>query len=251
MRTHKQNISLVVIAKNEEKNIQTCLNSVPKEWEKIVVDSDSSDQTAQLALTCGALVYQNKFSNYAEQKNFALSKATNDWVLSLDADEWASEDLIQKIVEVMKNPTFEAYKIRRRLVFNEKIMRFGRTTDFPVRFFNKTCGVFFGEIHEKFSLFSKAKIGYLGCELYHRSYDSLEDYFNKFNVYTSKIAQVKQESQQRVSVVAMCVRPWLEFFKRYVVLCGFLDGYPGYSFALLSSFYMYVKYAKLYEKQTK
>jgi hypothetical protein len=202
----------------------------------------------------GAKVEHRDFTTYAEQKNAAIHRATRGWILSIDADEVLSEELKRAIEKICgpqaKSPSSQsliAYRIKRRLFFMGRRMRFGKTTDYPLRLFRKEQGRFVHDIHEKVSIAS-GSTGLLKAEMEHHSYDDLSDYFFRFNDYTSKIANNHRKNGRKMPPLALhVVRPWGEFFLRYFVRLGFLDGYPGYCYALFSSIYTFVKYAKLRE----
>ncbi len=247
-------LSVVIITYNEEKNITACLSSLPPGCEIILLDSDSTDQTQSLAQSMGAHIHVRPFTHYAEQKNAALALATRSWVLSLDADETLSDDLRGNLVAFLHSPQAAqngAYRLRRRLLFMNRIMKYGKTSDRPVRLFKRGHGEFVGKIHEAFAakdpVQNFASRGYL----LHHSYGDLTDYFVRFNNYTSRIAQNHFEKQRTISFLPHVLRPMAEFVGRYFLRLGFLDGYAGYTYALLSSLYTYVKYAKLIEMQSK
>ncbi len=246
-------LSVVIIAFNEEESIGRCLNSLPKGAEIILLDSHSTDKTAEIALSFGAEIHQRVFTNFSEQKNAALSLATRKWVLALDADEELSPELRDEIVLLSAKDEPVAYRLDRRLVFMGRRMSFGKTKDRPLRFFQRGRGDYKGTIHEEFVpnpstidvRFLKNKI------VLHYSYRHLTDYFQRFNRYTSAIAEQHAAKGKSPSIVGHVLRPWFEFLNRYIFRLGFLDGYPGYTYALISSLYTYVKYAKLLEIQRK
>lgn len=242
-------LSIVLITLNEEQNIKRCLESCPSGAEIIVLDSGSSDGTVELAKSLGAQVYHRAFTDYSEQKNVALTYATRKWVLSLDADEVLDSALAQSIKEIVGEKSSNGYcgfRIRRQLVFMNRRLRYGRTVDFPLRLFLKDEVCFEGSIHEKARVNGPTGTLFSGS-LTHYSYANLSDYFSRFNNYTSKIAANHFRNGVKVSRSRLILRPWYTFVDRYIFRLGFLDGYPGYCFALLSCFYAFVKYAKLYE----
>jgi glycosyltransferase involved in cell wall biosynthesis len=242
------NLSVVIIAYNEESKLSACLENLPSGAEIVVLDSGSSDKTAEIARQYGAAVYTRDFDNYAAQKNAAIQYATQKWVLSLDADEVLSESLRMSIKNVVQgdieNPSV-AYKIRRVLVYMGKRLRFGKATDYPIRLFQKDKATFVGTVHEKLEV--QGAIGCLRGELLHYSYENLDDYFNRFNRYTKMIAEKHKKNGKKISLPLHFFRPGAEFFYRYIIRLGCLDGSAGFSYALLSSLYAFVKYEKLRE----
>lgn len=179
-------LSVVIIALNEEKSLGRCLKGLPKGAEIIVLDSGSSDRTLDIAKEHGAAVYFRAFDDYAAQKNAAISYASGKWILSLDADEVIDQRLRSAMELILRteNPPYAAYKIKRSLVYMGKKLRFGKVRDYPIRFFQKGKAKFLGEIHEKLDV--DGRIDLLDGEISHYSYDNLDDYFHRFNVYTKK-----------------------------------------------------------------
>lgn len=242
-------LSVVIIAYNEEANLSRCLQSLPTGIEIILLDSESTDRTCAIAQAYGAHVYQRPFTNFAEQKNAALSFATSTWILALDADEELSDELRQAIIAtiILGSPKISGYRLRRRLVFMGRRMRFGKTEDKPLRLFRRGLASYEGSIHEELKI-KEGKVRKLAeGTIWHYSYRDLSDYFKRFNRYTSAIAETHAREGRKVPSLFHVLRPWFEFSVRYFLRLGLLDGYPGYTYALISSLYAYVKYAKLME----
>lgn len=168
----------------------------------------------------------------------------------MDADEELDDRLRAAVVDVVVQPdkAADAYYLPRRLVFMGRAMRFGKTKDWPLRLLRRGKGLFEGSVHEQIKLTPNARLSCLrrGAILHH-SYDDLTDYFYKFNRYTSQVALRNSTSGRAVPFFSLVLRPWGEFVSRYFLRLGFLDAYPGYCYALLSSFYTFVKHAKLRE----
>ena len=246
---------MVIITLNEERNLSACLDALPRSAEIIVLDSGSTDRTCEIAEARGARVFHRAFDNYAAQKNAALGHATRKWILSLDADEVVDQELLSALASrlrigesVRSAGDTVAYRLRRRLIFLGRKMRYGKTVDYPVRFFARDSGSFSSAIHESYEV-SRGLVGtiYEG-EILHTSYADVSDYFRRFNDYTSRIARNHRMHGRTPPPMALHVcRPLFEFVSRYFLRLGFLDGYPGYCYALFSSLYTFVKYAKLME----
>ena len=246
------NLTVVLITLNEEDNIARCLSRLPQGVSIIVLDSGSSDKTEEIVRAFGAQFYFRAFDNYASQKNAALSFAKTPWTLSLDADEELSDELIFELKAIIeRNPKAtipRVLRINRRLIFMGQELRYGKSSDEPIRLFTTGSGAFSGSIHESFTpksgiLVEKLRGGYIR----HYSYKDLTDYFARFNRYTSRIAENHEKFQKSPNILAHVFRPWFEFVVRYFIRLGFLDGYPGYTYALISSLYTFIKYAKLFE----
>ncbi len=252
MNAEATNLSVVVITYNEEGNLPRCLASLPQGSEIIVFDSGSSDQTEAVVRSFGGYFHFRKFDDYAQQKNAAIAAATRPWIFSIDADEEMDESLRHSLRRISSGQSDEpvklAYKVRRKLVFLGCEMRFGKTSDDPVRLFQRGACQFVEPIHEYLDVPVRDVGGPIGGRLGHHSYANIEEYFNKFNTYTSRIAH--NHFHKGVSVPAPMIRalrPFFEFLSRYFFRLGFLDGRAGFAYALFSSLYAYVKYEKLAE----
>ncbi len=240
-------LGCAIIAYNEEHSIERALQSVAFCDEIVVVDSGSKDNTVEIAKRYTKKVYFQEWLGYGKQKNFAISKLNTDWVLSLDADEFITPNLSSEIRKAVTYSKRKAFLINIQLVFMGKRLRFGGTyPDYHLRLFKK--GAFWFEetnIHEKVK--TKIKTGKLRRPILHYSYDNLEDYISKFNLYTTLIAENNKKKGKRVPKVFPFLRMFFELFRRFFLKAAFLDGYPGIVYALLSSFYTFIKYAKLIE----
>ena len=242
-------LSLVIITLNEAENLPALLESVPKNVEIIILDSGSTDHTCQIATSYSARVEHRAFDNFASQKNYAMSLASRPWTLCLDADEVPDAELWCAVAGALMTPSpADAYRFTRRLVFLGKQMRFGRTQDHVVRLFRSHTASYQNEIHETLVLPKGATIRHVDGILWHRSYKNLDDYFSKFNRYTSMMAALRwKNGKSRPNALVMAARFPADFIIRYFFKLGFLDGWPGFLWASLSSFYSLIKYAKLKE----
>lgn len=245
MNQNSLDISFVLITFNEEDNIRRTIEALPKGAEVVVLDSGSTDRTVVLAEELGAKVYFQEFSDYASQKNKAISYAKRSWIVSIDADEEMDQELVKSLITLASSPASKtkAFCVKRKLLFMGRILRFGGATDAPLRVFPRDTAEFTGEIHEKIGFKQKMDVRVLPGSLIHRSFRDLSDYFERFNRYSTRVA----EQNKSQSFTLHLLRPWFEFIRRYVFLGGFLDGYPGYTYALISSLYAFVKQAKYFE----
>ncbi len=236
-------IGCAIITYNEEDNIERTLKSVQFCDQIIVVDSYSTDKTVEIAKKYTDSVYFRKFINYGDQKNFALEKLSTDWLLSIDADEVVTERLKNEILKAINETIFDSYYIKIQLVFLGKPLRFGGAQNWHLRLFRKNFKFSESLVHEKVQ---SSKASYLKGKILHYSYKNLTDYIEKLNHYTTLSASLKNEKK-----IHPILRFILELFKRFVLRGAFLDGYNGTLFALLSSFYHLVKYAKIKEIASK
>ena len=242
-------VSVVLITHNEEHNLPRTLAALNWANEILVVDSFSTDRTAELAQAAGCRVLQHPFKNYGAQKNFAVNAATHNWVLALDADEVLSLPLQAEIKALLSLPAMpcNGYYIPRSFIFMGRLMRFGgEYRKKYLRFFNRQKGNFtLAEVHEKVEV--SGQTGSLQAEMLHYSYHNLHDYFARFNKYTTAGAAEQFNKGKTVSPVAVFFRLPLSFFWLYVVKGLCLDGFPGFVWAVCSAFYPVVKYSKLLE----
>ncbi len=242
-------ISCVIITFNEEENIRRALNSVKWCDEIVVVDSGSTDRTVEICEENNCRIYKKEFNGYGEQKKYAVSLAKNDWILSVDADEVVSDELCDEIKNIFNDDEIkiDGFFIPRSLIFLGKHFKHGRESkEYYLRLFNKNYGNFSSDkVHEKVIL--KGDTQKLNGTLLHYSYTNIEQYFNKFNSYTTKAAQVLfDEGNKGRNVVSIVLSFPVYFFKNYFIYRNFLNGMQGFLWALFSSWYPLVKYAKLW-----
>ncbi len=242
-------LSVVIITYNEALNIKKCLHSIKGVADEIVVvDSFSTDKTKEICTDFGQVTFiEHPFVNFGLQKQFAIEQSTNDWVLSLDADEQLSPELADEIQQLkLSTPTFMAYNIRRSTFYQGKMLRFcGMHSEKHLRLFNKQAGRFSdAKVHEKF--LTDSPCGTLTNKMVHQPYRDLAHHLEKINSYTSLFANEKAQTKHcsRQKVVFKC---FLRFLTIYFVKLAVLDGYAGFVWATMGSYYSFLKYAKLYE----
>jgi len=253
MGSSSANLSVIIITHNEERNIVECLESVSWADQLVVVDSRSTDRTAELARTLTSNVFVEEWSGYGGMKNFALSKCRNEWVLWLDADERVSPELRAEIESVIRENShgMSGFEVARRAYFlGHWIAHCGWYPGYVVRLFRRKGASFTtSRVHERLNV--DGSVGRLKNDLLHFTDDTLYHYFTKFNRYTTLAAEDLAEQNYRFSLYDLAVRPPFSFFKMYVLRRGFLDGMPGLILSLASSAYVFCKYAKLWETQRK
>ncbi|MFH1825457.1 MAG: glycosyltransferase family 2 protein [Candidatus Firestonebacteria bacterium] len=241
-------ISAVIITKNEEKNIKDCLKSLDFVEEIIVVDTESSDKTVKVAKRFTEKVYLRTLDNYANQKNFGISKAKNEWILSVDADERVSDKLKKEILS--KNLNKDGYFIPIKNYFLGRWLKYGgQYPDYHLRLFKKSKGRFYSKIkqvHEGVSLNSR-NAGKLNCSILHYSYPNISFYFEKFNRYTYLDALGRFQNHLKPSIYGVFIRPIYRFIKWYILKLGALDGISGLLFHIFSAFYIFASEIKLLE----
>ena len=244
-------LTVTVITYNESAHIAAALQSVTWADEIIVVDSGSTDATVDIARARGTRVIVREWPGYSAQKNFAADQASNDWVLSMDADERVTPALAAEIRELLRRgPTAPGYRIRR---VTNYLGRWIRSTDwFPdyqLRLYDRRRGRWNGlTIHESFRL-TEGQPAKLHGELEHYAYRDIAHHLSKINAYTTLVAEQWHEGGRRTNVVAIAIHPWLAFLRNYVLRAGFKDGALGFIISVLNSYYVFLKLAKLWERQ--
>lgn len=238
-------LSVMMATLNAEKTIAQALKSVSWAKEIIVVDSQSTDNTVKIAESFGAKVFQRKFDGYGNQKQFGVNQCKEDWILVLDSDESLSSVLQAEIQSiVLGSSQYDGYELPRELWFLGHRIRNAGGVDFPLRFFRRNTGAFNGApVHEKIVV--QGKVGRLQGWLRHDSYFTLEDYFRKFDRYTSLGAQECFEKGKKVSDLRIALTFPAMFFKFYFLKGGIKDGLYGWVWCLFSASYPVVKYTKL------
>jgi glycosyltransferase involved in cell wall biosynthesis len=244
-------LTVTVITYNESAHIAAALESVAWADEIIVVDSGSTDGTAEIARGRATRVITREWHGYSEQKNFAADQASHDWVLSMDADERVTPQLADEIRTVLaRGPEAHGYRIRR---VSRYLGKWIRSTDwFPdyqLRLYDRRSGRWNGmRIHESFRL-RDGQPARLHGELEHYAYRDLTHHVSKINAYTTLIAEQWHEEGRRTSVLMMALHPAFAFFRNYVLRVGIKDGTVGFIVSAMNSYYVFLKLAKLWVRQ--
>lgn len=242
-------LSVVVITRNEQINILDCLRSVDFADEIVVVDSGSSDQTADVARQCGAkVVVTQDWPGFGSQKNRALDLATGDWVLSMDADERVTPELRQEILEVIsKADAVSCYRLPRSSWFCGRFIRYsGWTPDYVDRLFKRGFARFSDDlVHEK--LVHDGKSMPLKNALLHYSHRSFSDVLIKIDRYSTASAQQALVSGRRSTVLGAVGHGVWAFVRTYVFKAGFLDGGHGIALAIANAEGSYYRHIKLWQ----
>jgi len=242
-------ISVIVIAGNEESNIEDCLKSAAWADEIIVVDSESADRTAEIAKRYTPNVHVRAWQGYANQKAFALQAASNEWVLSLDADERVQPKLAEEIAAADLN-AFDGYRIKRDNYFlGRKIRGCGWGRDYQVRLFRKSrTTVTDRRIHEGFKV--DGAMGVLAGAITHYSYRSLKEAFAKIDTYSTLEAEEKAHRKSVNPLTILCAAP-AAFVHHFIVRRGFVDGTYGAMVSLMHALTKLQVQMKIWEMRRK
>lgn len=245
-------ISAVIITFNEEKNIGRCIDSVRLLADEIVVlDSFSTDDTCSIAHEKGAMIHQQGFAGYIEQKNKALVLATHNYVLSLDADEAIDEKLLQSLIWAKKKKLLGAYSMNRCTSYCGKFIRYGSWyPDKKIRLFDKQVAKWGGENpHDKILLAPGQHVSHLKGDILHYSYGSIEEHVLQNNKFSTISATTLFAKGKRTSWFKIIINPCWAFIRSYFIRFGFLDGFYGYIIAKNIAHLTFLKHSKLYQKQ--
>ncbi len=245
-------LSFCLIVKNEENNLPRCLKSIRELADEIViVDTDSTDRTVQIARDFGAVVYSEEWKGYGEQKNSAAQKASNPWVFSIDADEEISPGLARQIAEWKKlpePPPDRAWLICRCVHYDGKWIRHGDWyPDWVIRLFNRDhCRFSDDLVHEK--VLVHGPLGKLHGDLYHYTYRDYADQLERIDKYARLWARQKSAKAQKVHALSPHLHSFFRFFRGYIIKRGFLDGKTGLQIAQANAYEVYLKYKLLQQE---
>jgi glycosyltransferase involved in cell wall biosynthesis len=244
-------ISAVIITFNEEQNIGRCLDSVNEVADEIVVvDSFSADKTEQICSDKGVDFIQHPFEGHIEQKNFAMSRANYDHILSLDADEALSEALEESIIDAKNNWRHDGYSFNRRTNYCGRWIRYcGWYPDKKLRLWDRRKGRWGGvDPHDKVIMEKNSPTSHLQGDLLHYSYHTIREHVSQMNKFSDIAARVASERGRRSNLITdILLNPLLTFTKKYFIKLGVLDGYYGFVISINSAFGKFLKYIKLRE----
>jgi glycosyltransferase involved in cell wall biosynthesis len=244
-------LSLVVITKNEEENIERCLRSVPFAGDVVVVDSFSSDRTVERAKALGARVFQESWRGFGPQKQFGVSQAKHDWILSLDADEALSPELAKELHARFANLDAQTgYRLpRRSFHLGRWILHGGWTPDRQLRLFNRSSSKWNEDgIHESVK---SPKVESFRSPILHWVFRDLSHQVVTNDRYSGLQAEALDSQTQKFSIFRLVTKPWVKFMETYFWKRGFLDGLPGFIISVSAAYSVFLKHAKLWERQQK
>jgi glycosyltransferase involved in cell wall biosynthesis len=239
-------VSAVIITKNEEANIERCLRSVSWADEIILVDSESSDDTVEIAWSLGAKVFRPEWRGFGPAKQYAVEQASGEWVLSIDADEEVSFTLKNEILHLLETePPCVGYMIPRKTQFLGRwILHSGWRPDYVLRLFKRSAGNFTSAlVHEKVEV--DGPVGKLHNTLLHYSYPTLEDFTRRQDQYSTLGAQDMFGAGKPFRPSQLVFKPILSFLRKFIFHKGWRDGWEGFLIAALTANGTLLKYAKL------
>lgn len=229
-------LSVIIIAKNEEKNIRKCLDSVRFAEEIIVLDSGSVDNTVAIALEYTDKVFKTDWQGYGVQKQRALSHAAGDWVLNLDADEYVDESLKKEIKNLMVVDEADAYRIPIRMNFYGQPLRFSSSPKRHIRLFKREGARYSDDIvHEKVRLPSTARVGQIHTPIMHHSFHDVSHALYKINRYSSYSAKIRIAASKKPGMIKTLLSSAWMFCRCYFLQRGVFDGKAGFLLAVLNA----------------
>ncbi|MEA3445109.1 MAG: glycosyltransferase family 2 protein [Bacteroidota bacterium] len=242
-----EKISLVIITKNEEKNIQRCLESAKGVADEIIViDSFSLDKTREICEQYNARFVTKDWMGYSETKNYGNSLASHEWVLSLDADEALSKKLEESILREKKNFRYDAYNFNRIANYCGKwIKHSGWYPDPKMRLWKKSIGNWEGDIHENVILNKDIETGWLSGKLLHFSIYSVSQHQDQINKFSDIFAESAFNKGKRTNFFILLLKPIQRFFLTYIFKLGILDGYYGFLISVLTAHSIFLRHVKL------
>ena len=253
MTSHRPTLSAIVVCFNEEANIGDCLESLKWCDEIVVVDSFSTDRTPEICRRYTVNFMQREWRGYRDQKEFAHSQATCDWVLLVDSDERVTASLRLEIEQALAavEPECSAFAIARLVHYLGRWWRRGGWyPDYDVRLFRRDCATWGGtEPHEK--ILVDGRITRLAEPLEHYSYRDMDDHLQRINRFTSISSAELFKRGHRWSLYEALCHPAGRFFRSYFLKRGFVEGFAGFYVALTAAVYVFLKYAKLWELELK
>ncbi|HLG13741.1 MAG TPA: glycosyltransferase family 2 protein [Blastocatellia bacterium] len=242
-------ITATVITYNEEHNIAAALESLSWADEIIVVDSESTDRTIEIARRFTDRIFVRAWPGYSIQKNFAAAQASNDWIFNLDADERVSPELAKEIVEMKDGPepAPTGFRIPRRTFYLGRWIRHsGWYPDRKLRLYRKDAGRFTGAfVHESVEV--KGEVKNLSGELLHYTVRNSSEHHERLDRYTTLAADELRGQGKKGSLIATLLSPVATFIRSYILKLGFLDGVPGLAIAYFAAHYAFLKNLKLWE----
>lgn len=240
-------ITALAITLNEAENLKRFLDDLEFVDEIIIVDSFSTDATETIAKANEKVTFiQREFKNFSNQKNFAISKATHEWILFFDPDEGVTKEAREEILSALANPKADAFFIRRQLYFmGKKIKYSGFQTDWVIRLFKKGTAQYNGNlVHETLEV--QGITAKLKTRIPHYTYTSFDAYTAKLHQYSALQAKMLYQKGKKPNLFHFLFRPAYRFWHQYLLRLGILDGKEGFILAYINAFSVFKRYLNLW-----
>lgn len=247
----REKISVCMITFNNARTVEQALASV-KDWadEIIVVDSFSTDATPEIVRRFTDNFEQRTWPGFRDQYNYCIAKAHNEWVIFIDADEVIPPELAAEIQARPRadSARYDGYIAHRRTFYLGRwIMHGGWVPDYEIRLFRRSRAAFEGALHANVKV--RGQVGELQHFYQHYNYRDIADQIDTINRYSETAARDMLAEGRRFSAFDLLLRPPARFLKEYILKRGFADGMPGLVIAVSTMYYVFIKYAKLWELQ--
>ncbi len=244
-----EKISVVLITFNNERTVRLALESV-KDWadEIVVVDSFSTDSTPEIVKEYTANLEQRAWPGFRDQYNYCISKARNEWVVFIDADEAISDELAAEIQQRLSadGGRYDGYIAHRRNFYLGRwIMHGGWVPDHEIRLFKKSCGGFEGDLHANVKV--RGEVGEFRHIYEHYNYRDISEQIQTIDRYSKAAAADMLKAGKKFRMLDLLLRPPFRFIKEYLFKQGFRDGMAGLVIAFSTMYYVFIKYAKFWE----
>jgi glycosyltransferase involved in cell wall biosynthesis len=244
-------LSVIVITRNESSNIDAALASAAWADERLVVDAESTDDTVARARQAGARVVVRSWPGYGAQKNFAAAEAAHDWILSVDADERISEPLGREIRALLASePPYRGYKMPRVTWYlGQWIRSTDWYPDYQLRLYDRRTATWSKRrVHESVKVDGATGVLSAG-EILHYAYRDISHHLQTIDLYTTLSAEQLYQDGRRTGILSLLLNPPAAFLRNFVLRGGLRDGTPGVIVSAMNAYYVFLKLAKLWEKQ--
>jgi glycosyltransferase involved in cell wall biosynthesis len=244
----KVSVSVYVLTYNNRRTIEQCLKSLSWAEELVVVDSFSTDGTYEICQRYTDKTYQRKWTGHRDQYQYAVNQTTRDWIMFVDADEEIPTELAEEIRKVLDKGTkdIDGFLVYRRTYYLGRWIRFGGWyPDCEVRLYRRDKGRWEGGLHAKVVV--DERVGSLKNQYLHYTYRDISDQIQTIDKYSQIAAEDMFMSGEKFSFFKLLFHPPFRFIKEYLFKSGFRDGLPGFIIIVSTMFYVFIKYAKLWE----
>ncbi len=241
-------VSVYVLTFNNRRTIEQCLNSLDWAEELVVVDSFSTDGTYEICQCYTDKTYQRKWTGHRDQYQYAADLTSQGWIMFVDADEEVPRALADEIRNELKDGAagIDAFFVYRRTFYLGRWIRYGGWyPDGEIRLYQKQKGRWEGGLHAK--IVSEGKVKSLRNQYLHYTYRNISDQIQTIDKYSQIAAEDMVREGQRFSLFKLLLHPPFRFIKEYLLKSGFRDGFPGLVIIVSTMFYVFMKYAKLWE----
>ena len=245
-----EKLSVVILTFNEERNIGRCLESVLSLADEIlVVDSYSTDNTEAICKKYNTRFIQHPFDGYIEQKNYAMQMATHTLILSLDADEALSEELIASLLKVKRDRKSDGYTMNRLSNYCGKwIYHSGWYPDKKLRLVDRNKGYWGGvNPHDRFIMENPSTLSHLAGDIHHYSYYTIDEHRKQVLRFADISSRALYDKGVRSNLLKIIYKPVARFLRSFILKAGFLDGKEGWTIARMTAWASYLRYSKLYK----